>query len=75
MENPTVLAFIPHIGWPEMLLIFGVVLLVFGPQKLPEIADAMGKSIQKFKSAAKDAKQEIQSGVDGTDDSGDKKSD
>lgn len=57
-------AFIPSIGWPEMLLIFGVVLLVFGPQKLPEIADAMGRSIQKFKSAAKDAKNEIRSGIE-----------
>lgn len=57
-------AFIPSIGWPEMLLIFGVVLLVFGPQKLPEIADAMGRSIQKFKSAAKDAKKEIRAGIE-----------
>lgn len=56
-------AFVQNIGWPEMLLIFGVVLMIFGPQKLPEIAEAMGKSIQKFKSAARDAKKEIDSGI------------
>jgi sec-independent protein translocase protein TatA len=63
-----ILGFLPNIGWPEMLLIFGVVLMIFGPQKLPEIAEAMGKSIQKFKSAAKEAKKEIRSGVESEDD-------
>ena len=64
MQLNPVLAIIPHIGWPEMLLIFGVVLLVFGPQKLPEIADAMGRSISKFKNAAREAKSEISSAGD-----------
>ena len=63
-----ILGFLPNIGWPEMLLIFGVVLMIFGPQKLPEIAEAMGKSIQKFKSAAKEAKKEISSGAQSDDD-------
>ena len=55
------LAFIPSMGWPEMLMIFGVILLIFGPQKLPEIADALGKSIRKFKSAATEIKSDIES--------------
>ena len=54
------LALIPSMGWPEMLMIFGVILLIFGPQKLPEIADALGRSIRKFKSAATEIKSDIE---------------
>jgi len=60
-STPTALAFIPSMGWPEMLMIFGVILLIFGPQKLPQIADALGKSIRKFKSAATEIKSDIES--------------
>jgi TatA/E family protein of Tat protein translocase len=55
-------AFLPNIGWPEAMLILGVILIFFGPTKLPEIAEAMGKSIRKFRSATRDMKQELQSG-------------
>ena len=59
--SPTpALALIPSMGWPEMLMIFGVILLIFGPQKLPEIADALGRSIRKFKSAATEIKSDIE---------------
>jgi sec-independent protein translocase protein TatA len=39
------------IGFGEMVLIFGVLLLVFGAKRLPEIGGAMGKSIRDFKHA------------------------
>jgi len=42
-------------GWTELLLILALVLILFGPKRLPEIAEAMGKSIRKFKSATKEA--------------------
>ena len=56
--NP-VLAIMGSIGWPEMLLILVLVLIFFGPRRLPEIAEAMGKSIRKFKSATQDASREV----------------
>jgi sec-independent protein translocase protein TatA len=56
--NP-VLAVMGSIGWPEMLLILVLVLIFFGPRRLPEIAEAMGKSIRKFKSATQDASREV----------------
>ncbi len=37
------------IGFGEMILIFAVLLLVFGANRLPEIGGAMGKSIRDFK--------------------------
>ena len=48
------LALIGGIGIQELLLIFGIVLLLFGAKKLPEIARSMGKGIREFKGAIKD---------------------
>lgn len=56
---PVGLALIPSIGWQETLVIFAVILFIFGPQKLPEIADALGRSIRKFKSATREIKSDI----------------
>ncbi|HPF71767.1 MAG TPA: twin-arginine translocase TatA/TatE family subunit [Candidatus Krumholzibacteria bacterium] len=59
------LAFIPGgIGGPEIILILVIVLLVFGPKRLPEIAEAMGKSIRKFKSATQAASDEVKREID-----------
>ncbi len=66
-------ALIGPLGWSELLIIFFIVLIIFGPRKLPEVAEAMGKSIQKFKKASKDVRQEIESGPD--DDAGEDKKD
>jgi sec-independent protein translocase protein TatA len=55
----TFLAFIGGLGWPELLVIGGIVLLVFGPKRLPEIAESFGKSINKFKSATKEAQDDV----------------
>lgn len=51
-------------GWPEIVLVLVLVLILFGPKRLPEIADAMGKSIRKFKSATQDATSEVQRELD-----------
>lgn len=44
-----------NIGWPELVLILFVCLLIFGAGRLPDIAKQMGKAIQEFKKALKDA--------------------
>ena len=44
----------PNIGWPELLLIVFVILLLFGAGRLPEIARQMGKAMHEFKKAFKD---------------------
>lgn len=48
-----------RIGVQELLLVFGLVLLIFGPSKLPEIGKSLGKGIREFKSASKDIKDSI----------------
>ncbi len=60
----TTLAFIGGIGWPELVVIAVVVLLVFGPRRLPEIAESFGTSIKKFRRATQDAKDEVKRELD-----------
>ena len=48
------------IGFPELILIFIVVLLVFGPKKLPEFAKLLGKTIREFRSTIDGAKAAIE---------------
>lgn len=48
------------IGFPELLMIFIVVLLVFGPKKLPEFAKLLGKVVREFRSTVDQAKSAIE---------------
>ncbi len=45
----------------EIVLIFVVLLLVFGGKKLPELARGLGQGLKEFKKATKDIKEEIKS--------------
>lgn len=38
-----------NIGWPEIVLILLVVLLLFGAKRLPDLARSLGKSLSEFK--------------------------
>ena len=44
------------LGFPELVVIFTVALLVFGPRKLPEIGRSLGRSLNEFKRATNDLK-------------------
>lgn len=46
-------------GPMEIILIFLVVVLLFGAKKIPELARGMGKGIREFKDASKEVKNEI----------------
>ncbi len=48
------------IGMPELILIFIVALLVFGPKKLPEIGKSIGRGLAEFKKASDDLKRTIE---------------
>lgn len=50
-------------GW-EILVIFLIVLLIFGPKKLPEMGSAIGKAIREFKNAGKEIQQDITQAVE-----------
>lgn len=53
------LAFIDGLGAPEMLLIFVLVLVLFGGNKLPEFARGLGKTMREFKKAASGVEEEF----------------
>lgn len=42
---------LPSLGVPELLLIFAVVMLLFGARKLPEVGRGLGRGIQNFREA------------------------
>ena len=49
----------------HLIVILGVALLVFGPSRLPEIGQAIGKSIREFREAATSAQDSIREGMEG----------
>ena len=48
------------IGFPELLVIFVIALIVFGPRKLPEIGKALGKSLTEFKRASNELRNTLE---------------
>lgn len=60
------LAFIEGIGGAEMVMIFFVILLLFGGQKLPELARGLGKSVREFKKATAGVEEEIKKAMEAT---------
>ena len=47
------------IGFPELLIILVVALLVFGPAKLPELARSLGKGMAEFRRASNDLRKSL----------------
>lgn len=47
------------IGMPELMIILVIALIVFGPQKLPDLARSLGKGLAEFKKAADGFKQTV----------------
>jgi len=44
------------VGTPELIIIFVIALIVFGPRKLPELGKSLGKSLAEFKRASNELK-------------------
>lgn len=47
-----------NLGFPELIIILVIALIVFGAGKLPEIGSAIGKSIKEFKKSMKEDSEE-----------------
>ena len=46
------------IGFPELMIILVIIMIIFGAGKLPEIGNAFGKSIKNFKKSMKEAEED-----------------
>ena len=47
-----------ELGVPELLVILGIALLIFGPKKIGDLGKGLGEGIKNFKSAVKDGEGE-----------------
>ncbi|MGL6132917.1 MAG: TatA/E family twin arginine-targeting protein translocase [Prochlorococcaceae cyanobacterium] len=51
------------IGLPEMAVIAGIALLVFGPKRLPEMGRSLGRTLKGFQTASTEFEQEFRSAL------------
>jgi len=51
------------LGVPELIVIFVIALIVFGPKKLPDLGKALGRGIAEFKRASQEVKETIETEV------------
>jgi len=49
-----------NIGFPELLLLLVIALLVFGPKKLPEVGRSIGKALREFRRTSDEIKEKIE---------------
>jgi len=57
------LGFLPNIGGGSLILIFLVIVLLFGAKRIPELARGLGKGIREFKDATKDIQEDLEEGL------------
>lgn len=58
------LAFIEGIGGPELLMIMFIILLLFGANRLPDLARGLGKSVREFKKATSGIEEQIRDAME-----------
>jgi sec-independent protein translocase protein TatA len=59
----SMLLFLGNLGATEIILIFLVVLLLFGGQKIPELMRGLGRGIREFNNAKNSVEDEIRQGM------------
>jgi TatA/E family protein of Tat protein translocase len=52
-----------NLGFPEMMFIFLLALIIFGPKKLPEIGRQIGRALNEFKRASNEFRSQIESEI------------
>ncbi|WP_425147331.1 Sec-independent protein translocase subunit TatA/TatB [Deinococcus sp.] len=50
----------PNLGFPEIMIILVVALLVFGPKKLPDLGRSLGNGIREFRKGTQGLKEELE---------------
>ena len=52
------------VGFPELVVIFVIALIVFGPRRLPEIGKALGQGISEFKRASSELQSRLEEEIE-----------
>lgn len=55
-----------NLGIPEVVVILGIALIIFGPKKLPELGRNLGKGLRNFKDSLSSAAGELKTGFNET---------
>lgn len=53
-----------NLGMPELIVIFIVALLIFGPKKLPELGKSLGRAMSEFKRSSQEFRNNLESEVE-----------
>ncbi|HZJ02277.1 MAG TPA: twin-arginine translocase TatA/TatE family subunit [Thermoleophilia bacterium] len=56
----------PNIGWMEIGVLVVLALIIFGPKRLPELGNSVGKAITNFKRGLKEGEDELRKAVSET---------
>lgn len=64
MPPPTHILALFDVGGGEMIMIFLLILLLFGGQRMPELARGLGKSIREFKKVTSGVEEQIKQAID-----------
>lgn len=49
----------PNLGFPELIMLLVIALMVFGPKKLPEMGRTIGRSLREFRRASAEIRNEL----------------
>ncbi|MDR1775809.1 MAG: twin-arginine translocase TatA/TatE family subunit [Actinomycetes bacterium] len=52
--------FLKGIGWPELIIILVVVLIIFGPKQLPKLGKMFGKTVKEVRTGMEEATREAE---------------
>lgn len=52
----------PSLGFPELILILVIALIIFGPGKLPSVGSSIGKALNEFKKASRELTKDDEAG-------------
>ena len=56
--------FLAMLGWPEIIGILIIVLVLFGARKVPELMRGLGSGIKEFKKASREVQDEVERAID-----------
>lgn len=49
----------PSIGWQELIIVLVIILVIFGPKRLPEMGRSLGKGIREFKKSTSEIQEQL----------------
>lgn len=49
----------PSIGWQELIIVLVIILVIFGPKRLPEVGRSLGRGIREFKKSTTEIQEQL----------------